>query len=167
MSEITAQALSELVDRHFAPLVLFARQWCRTPEDVVQEAFVRLLRQSTMPANVVGWLYRAVRNEALAAARAAQRRGRREASVAHRGEPWFERSPGAPIEAAEATARLEQLPLQQREVIVARLWGGLSLAEIAELTGSPVSTVHWRYRSGLAALRESLGETCRPKKSET
>ena len=34
--------LGELLDRHGAALVLFARQFCASPEDVVQEAFVQL-----------------------------------------------------------------------------------------------------------------------------
>jgi len=30
---------ARLIDAHAAPLVLYARQWCDAPEDVVQEAF--------------------------------------------------------------------------------------------------------------------------------
>ena len=43
----------------------FARQWCQTPDDVVQEAFLQLARQRTWPRSVVAWLYRVVRNGAL------------------------------------------------------------------------------------------------------
>ena len=163
---ISPQHVTELVQRHFEPLVLYARQWSQTPEDVVQEAFVRLLGQSELPGNSAGWLYRVVRNGAISAARSARRRSHRETSVAHRGEPWFESSPGGPIDAARATAGLEELPLEKREVIIARLWGGLSFEEIAELVGSPISTVHWRYQTGLASLRERLGEVCPKTKSK-
>jgi len=32
--------LGRLIDRHAAALVLYARQWCAAPEDVVQDAFL-------------------------------------------------------------------------------------------------------------------------------
>ena len=38
------EQLGELVDRHAAALVLYARQWCACPEDVVQTAFLKLVR---------------------------------------------------------------------------------------------------------------------------
>ena len=59
-----------------------------------------------------------------------------------------------------ATRALEGLPLAEREVVVARIWGGLSFEEIAGLTGALTSTVHRRYQAGLAALRERLGLPC-------
>ena len=46
--------LSRLVDEHGAALVLYAQQWCEAPEDVVQEAFIRLMRERPVPNNVVG-----------------------------------------------------------------------------------------------------------------
>ena len=156
MSTIGLETLTQLVDQHGGPLTLYARQWCSTAEDVVQEALVRLMREPSPPGNVVGWLYRVVRNGAISASRSAGRRSRREAAVARWREPWFDASPGDGLDAATATAALEELPLDQREVIVARLWGGLSLEQLAELTGCSISTVHRRYESGLAALRTKL-----------
>ena len=160
MSTVGPELLARLIDEHAPALVLYARQWCQTPDDVVQEALVRLVEQPATPENVVGWLYRVVRNAAISASRSAARRTRRETATARRREPWFDPAPPGQLDAAAATAALDQLPLEQREVIVARLWGGLSLEQIAELTGSSTSTVHRRYQTGLAALRERLGVAC-------
>ena len=160
MHAIGVERLTRLLDEHGPALVLYAQQWCSTPEDVVQEAFLRLVRQEVLPTNVVGWLYRVVRNGAISASRAARRRSRHEAAAAHRGEPWFAPSQGSRLDADTATRLLKQLPIEQRETIVARLWGGLSLDEIAKLSGASTSTVHRRYQAGLAALRERLGATC-------
>src|SRR5437763_352252 len=64
------ERLGFLLDRHAAALELYARQWCALPEDVVQEAFLKLARQVTPPAQPLAWLYRVVRNGAISAGRA-------------------------------------------------------------------------------------------------
>ena len=76
------ELLGRLLDAHGAALTLYARQWCGTPEDVVQEAFVQLARQSCLPDQAVAWLYRVVRNTAISAARSDSRRRRHEAAAA-------------------------------------------------------------------------------------
>jgi RNA polymerase sigma-70 factor (ECF subfamily) len=164
MSQLDPDSLARLLDRHGAALVLYARQWCAAAEDVVQEAFIRLAGQPVAPQEPASWLYRAVRNGAINAARGAGRRARREAAVAWRGEPWFCPSPDDRLDAAAATEALAELPIHERETIVARLWGGLAFDEIARLTDSSTSTVHRWYQRGLESLRERLGATCRPTK---
>lgn len=159
------ESLTRLLDLHTAALVLYARQWCDAPEDVVQEAFLALVREPEVPENAVGWLYRVVRNRALNASRASGRRQRHESRAAHRGEPWLVPSEGDRLDAVAAARALEDLPGEQRETIVARLWGGLSFEEIAHLTGSAVSTVHRWYHGGLARLRERLSGVCPEKKN--
>ena len=154
------ELLTRLLDEHGAALVLYAQQWCNAPEDVVQEAFVRLMCQRPVPENEVGWLYRVVRNEAISTSRAAARRERHESAAAHRGEPWFAVVSGERLDATAAAGALRALPVEQRETIVARLWGGLSFEQIAELTNTSQSTAHRRYVAGLAALQERLGVEC-------
>jgi RNA polymerase sigma factor (sigma-70 family) len=148
-------------------LALYARQWCDTPEDVVQEAFLLLVRQAVVPERPVGWLYRVVRNRAIKALRTSGRQARREAAVAHPGEPWFESREGEQLDAAAATAALRRLPAQEREVIVARLWGGLSFEEVAQLSGLSLSKAYRCYQRGLERLRERLGVACLEKKAGT
>src|SRR5262249_52321741 len=119
--------LGALFDEHARALALYARQWCDAPEDVVQDAFVALAGQRTMPERVVAWLYRVVRNGAIAASRGARRRQRREqraaAGTAEAGpEPWFAAADDR-IDAADASRLLAGLDAGAREVIVARLWG--------------------------------------------
>src|SRR4029077_19721754 len=100
---------SRLIDAHAAPLVLYARQWCAEPEDVVQEAFVKLARQSRPAVDVVAWLYRVVRNGALDAAKMARRRPRRESTPA-RPVRWFVEPEVDGLDAETAVAALERLP---------------------------------------------------------
>jgi RNA polymerase sigma-70 factor (ECF subfamily) len=167
MGEIGPEILTRLLDEHGAVLVLYAQQWCLTPEDVVQEAFLSLMRQPVLPDNAAGWLYRVVRNEAMNASRSSQRRSKREAVVARNENAWFRIAEDDRLDAAEAARAMRQLPIEQRETMVARLWGGLSFDEIAQLTGSSTSTVHRWYQAGLNTLRERMGVGCPPKKNKT
>jgi RNA polymerase sigma-70 factor (ECF subfamily) len=160
MAGVTPEFLGHLMDEHAAALVLYARQWCSAPEDVVQEAFIKLVAQPGTPANIVPWLYRVVRNTALSAARSARRRAYHETVAAAQAPGWFAPSEGAGLDAQAATTALQGLPLEQRETIVAHLWGGLTFEQIAELTGSSSSTTHRWYLAGLSALRERLKVPC-------
>jgi RNA polymerase sigma factor (sigma-70 family) len=166
MGAIGPEAVTRIWDEHGAALVLYARQWCHAPEDVVQEAFLALVRQAAPPHNPVGWLYRTVRNGAINAGRARGRRARREAVVAPRGEPWFQASEADRLDAAAATEALKQLPDDQREAVIAHLWGGLGFEDMSRLSGTSVSSVYRCYQRGLDALRERLGGSCPTRKSE-
>ncbi|MGA9923590.1 MAG: RNA polymerase sigma factor, partial [Isosphaeraceae bacterium] len=57
--------LGNLLDQHAAALELFARQWCDVPEDVVQDAFLKLAAQRALPDNPAARLFRVVRNGAI------------------------------------------------------------------------------------------------------
>jgi RNA polymerase sigma factor (sigma-70 family) len=167
MGSIGPEILTRLLDEHGPALVLYAQQWCDTPEDAVQEAFLALVRQPALPENIVGWLYKVVRNEALNASRSSRRRTKREETAADKSELWFHVTLDDRLDAAEAALAMGELPIEERETIVARLWGGLSFDEIADLTGSSTSTVHRWYQAGLIALRERMGVECQQKKNKT
>jgi RNA polymerase sigma-70 factor (ECF subfamily) len=154
MGQIGPEHLGRLFDEHATALVLYARQWSDRPEDIVQDAFVALARQRRLPEQIVPWLYRVVRNGAIAAVRGDRRRQRREL-LASGHEVWFAAADDR-IDAADATQLLAELELEVREVIVARLWGALTFDEIAQLQACSVSTVHRRYQAGLARLQERL-----------
>ncbi len=159
-----SQWLGRMVDRYAAALELYARQWCDAPEDVVQEAFLKLVGQRPLPAEPGAWLFRVVRNAAINAAVAARRRRRHEAEAAGEAAIWLEpttdQSGMGTLDAPAASAALQSLPLEQREVIVAHLWGGLTFEQIGKLAGSSSSTAHRLYSAGLSAIREQLGVTC-------
>lgn len=157
--------LARLLDRHAGPLALYARQFCDAPEDVVQDAFVKLASRRSPPDDPSAWLFRVVRNAAINAATAARRRHRHESAAGSEAPAWFDPDPSAAIDAESAEAALRTLPIGQREAIVARLWGGLTFEQIAALSGRSTSAVHRDYQSGLTTLRQRLGAPCRIGKS--
>jgi RNA polymerase sigma factor (sigma-70 family) len=164
MGEVDAELLGQLLDRHGPALELFARQHCDTPADVVQEAFVQLIRQRKRPDNVIGWLYRVVRNGAISAARASTRRRRHETAAGGAQANWFVDEQGADIDPEIAAAALQQVTIEQREIVVAHLWGEMTFEEIASLVGTSSSAAHRAYHAALARLREHLGIPCLPHK---
>lgn len=158
------EQLAELLDRHASGLVLFARQFCDAPEDVVQETFLKLAGLEPPPEKPVAWLFRVVRNGAVDASLAARRRRRYETEVAFQSTAWFDPTDGegkAGVDPGDAERELAVLPIAEREVIVARLWGGLTFEQIAEVLGTSSSSAHRLYNRGLADLRERLGVSCR------
>jgi RNA polymerase sigma factor (sigma-70 family) len=156
---MTPLEVARLIDSHAATLVLCARQWCAEPEDVVQEAFVKLARQSQPLNDAVAWLYRVVRNGAINSSKMARRRQRRESAVA-RPDRWFVEPEVDGLDAETAVAALSRLNAEQREVIVARHWGGLSFEQIAAMADCSTSTAFRRYTAGVEELRKQLGVIC-------
>ncbi|SIO35087.1 RNA polymerase sigma-70 factor, ECF subfamily [Singulisphaera sp. GP187] len=156
------------LDRHGATLVLLARQRVASradAEDVVQEAFVRFWRSRQRANDPTAYLYTCVQHCALNWQRSRERRSRRE-EVAARPEAEAEDSLTGPLgqeerrEAIEAVLR--SLPEPQREVLVMKVWGGLSFPQIAEAAQISVNTAASRYRYALAKLRERLAEEPTP-----
>ena len=154
MPPIEPETLGRLYEEHAPALRLYARQWPGKSEDLVHDAFVKLAQQSPPPLAVVPWLYRVVRNAAVAMARAAARRRRREGEVSN-PEAWFVALDDR-LAAQDAVRLLAALPLELREVIVSRIWGGLTFEEISQLVGCSLPTAHRRYQAGLNELTERL-----------
>jgi len=152
--------LCRLIDTHSATLVLYAKQWnADDAEDVVQEAFLRLVKRASWegkPDNPVAWLFTAVRNEAIDRHRKDKRRQHHEKQAATERPVWLETPPDATLRLEELQATLDALPMEQREVVVARIWGGLTFDEVAALTGDSRTTVFRRYNEALEILREKL-----------
>jgi RNA polymerase sigma-70 factor (ECF subfamily) len=108
-------------------------------------------------------MYRAVRNAAIGAARSRSRRRRREQTVAATRREWFDVRPDALVDAKLAEEALKRLSVDQREVVVLRIWGELGFAEIADVMQLAVSTVHDRYGKALSELRRELEKPCKTK----
>lgn len=154
---IQSQQLKGLLDAHGAALALYARQWCHAPEDALQEALIELLRQDPAPDNPLAWLYKTTRRRAMNLARAEQRRARHQRQAGTQQQSWF-----LPLEETDDDVDLKSLlldlPPLQREIVVARIWGELSLQEISELVEKSTTSVHRHYHAALAALGRALDE---------
>jgi RNA polymerase sigma-70 factor (ECF subfamily) len=150
------------VFRSVAPgMILFARQYIRCiddAEDAVQNAFVRFWRKRTgYRAEDRSLLFCMVRAAALDINRGAARRREREMEATRRQEleaPLFD------VRASSSNGDLEtaisQLPPEQREVLVLKIWNALTFAEIANVLVIPQNTASSRYRYALERLRHEI-----------
>lgn len=155
-------ACGELWRRHADSLLLYATTITgdrAAAEDVLQNVFVRLLAGACPSAleSESAYLFRAVRNEALN-----MLRSRRAAARA------FERLFDAPLHdpgdtrdtaefAREVAGVLMDLPREEREAVVLKIWSDLSFPDAAAVAGIPEKTLEHRYYRGLASLKQKLG----------
>jgi len=160
MTLTDSQQFSQWMRELRGPLVLFARQWNPADaEDVVQEAFfalVRQVREQGVPENVTAWLFKVVRTEILEKHRTESRRKNREEKIAQDRQLWFRPDLEAELDSRHAATLLGELPLQEREIVVARIWGTLSFDEIASLLNVPKTSVFRKYTEALQTLREKM-----------
>ncbi|MEM0897859.1 MAG: RNA polymerase sigma factor [Verrucomicrobiota bacterium] len=153
-------------------LLLFARQQTRTEadaQDVLQDAIVRLWksndkhRDSAPAIPDLPLVYRAIRHAAIDLGRKTDRRVRREQSseyVLDENRDKVEWFGGSSLEEGERNAALEaelqKLPEKFREVLVLKIWGEQTFAQIADALAISQNTAASRYRYGMEALRKSL-----------
>jgi RNA polymerase sigma factor (sigma-70 family) len=144
-------------------LKLYARNWLGSDaaQDAVQGAFMKLMSQTLAPSDVKAWLFRTVRNEAVTRLRREQCRRRHDRQLSAQQSPWFEGQPDDLIDGRKAQEVLMTLPEAQREVVLLRIWGQLSLKQISEVVASPLTTVHSRYKAALAAIKERMQQSCK------
>lgn len=121
-------------------------------EDVLQETFVELLRRRVPPGQPEHYAVRAFRHRALNYRRSLWRRLARELE----SRRWFERAPADDAREQAAVLALTRLPVEQREVIVLKIWHDYTFEEIGELLKLSPNTVAARYRYGMQKLRNGL-----------
>lgn len=124
-------------------------------EDAVHQAFIKLVRLETPPADPKLYVFRSIRNAAIDLARARSRR--REESL---NADW--EVPSLSAETADqdvlqcVSTAMQRLDVASREVIELHLHARLSFREIAELLGEPLPTVASRYRRALGKLSNEV-----------
>jgi RNA polymerase sigma-70 factor (ECF subfamily) len=154
-------------------MLLFARQQTRNTqdaEDVLQDALIKLARkvdEGSFDGGQECWkpyLYTAIRRLSIDLGRKNDRRGKREQkseldrNIETGGltDPWFE-SGASNDETRELLEEgIKKLPPKFAEVILLKIWGEHTFAEIGEILDVSLNTVASRYRYGLERLRKSL-----------
>ena len=129
-------------------------------EDIVHDVFVGFvesLAQFRLTGSLRAYLMTCTANRARNHNKAKQRPDSPQ-------EVIFEEQPVERLVSNERLARLaaamEQLPYEQREILMLHSYGGLTLRAIAKTSGLPANTVMSRYRYGIDKLRHLLNGEC-------
>jgi|GEM_PF-487452 len=146
-----------LYEQKAAGMILYGRalglSYCEA-EDVLQETFLALMELEKRPDDPVNYCVRSFRNRVLNYRRSLWRRLVREwESIS-----WFESSGSNEPAEQEAMRCLENLPTEQREVIVLKIWNQFTFETIGGLLNVSPNTVAGRYRYGMNKLRTVLKE---------
>lgn len=166
----SAEALADLYDRHAAGVFGLARRITGRPEDaeeVVQDVFAQVWRQACRyedeRASVAGWVLMLARTRAIDRLRARAVRPDLAMPVSPEavpaivaGDPDPERLTLSADEARRVQAAVADLPAEQRSLLELAFYQGLTHAEIAADTGTPLGTVKTRLRTAMFALRRVL-----------
>jgi len=172
LSQGRTDCLGVLVSRWEQPLYRFVYRLLERREDardVCQETFLRVLRKAhefKTGARFSTWMYQI----ALNLCRDQMRRQRRWGLIVRSrddrgdGQPAFEPvAADDPSETVAAEQRrrtvaraLDDLPPEQREVLILKEYEGLKFREIAAILSCPESTVKSRMYYGLTSLRTAL-----------
>lgn len=139
--------------------LLFARQQTRCgqdAEDVLQDALVETWRRAGgRPESAL--VFATIRRRAIDLGRRTARRSHRE--EASRETELFTLPPEDEDAAIQLEQALKHLPVNQREVLTLKFWGGLTFAEVATTLDIPQGTAASRYRMALETLRQTLTAT--------
>lgn len=138
-------------------------------EEIVQEAFMAVWRDpdayDDQRGSVKSWLMATVHHRAVDLVRREEAHRRRaEATIPEAAEEQADHADdvvqrlGLSEERRVVRAALADLPVEQRDVLEAMYFDGLSQSQIAERTGIPLGTVKSRTLLGMRRMRDALAE---------
>ncbi len=173
-----ATAWREWLETHGPKLLLFARNQSRSLEDakdILQDALVKLVEKVNSGEFVGGqeswqpYLYTAIRRLAIDLSRRDDRRKKREDNASKDQEseqyedfhPWFESDTSDDETRNQLERSIKELPAKFSEVILMKIWGERTFAEIGDTLGISQNTAASRYRYGLEALKKNLSSARR------
>jgi RNA polymerase sigma-70 factor (ECF subfamily) len=152
-------AFEELIERYSPRLRYFLRKVAGDrAEDLLQDVWLDAFRGLPRLADAQAfraWIYRIARDRAFGLLRKSKRTEQLLGEIDVPGESADEKE-FSPEDAARIHAALDELPAEQREVLVLRFLEEMSYDEIARVTSQPLGTVRSRIHYGKRALRRAL-----------
>ncbi len=148
----STEAFEEIYNGLSTPIYTIALKITRNPvlaEEAVQEVFIKLYT-SPPDENIEkprAYIFKSAHNKALDIAKS---------NPMHEDIDEKTDIPAANSDCGDITKGLNLLPESERIIVTLHINAGLKFREIAEITGSPVGTVLWRYRKAISRLKAFL-----------
>lgn len=164
-SQKLAEAWKAWLSAEGGKLLLYARSRTNTAqdaEDLLQEALIRLWGYQEERGHVppdVPLAYSVLRLCAMDYGRKQGRRARKQQKIVQfhdYDEHWLDRGMEEDEEAEFLRTAVEKLSDKLREVVLMKIWGGLTFAQIAEVLKISQNTAASRYRYALEQLQKGL-----------
>ncbi len=162
------RAFDQLYERHKGPLYRYLLKTCREQtlaQETFQELWMKVIRhRNTYQRNAAfaTWLYAIARNLLVDVFRKRQRAPELSDTDSDAPDAAPLSQPASEFEhklmAHRLSEAIAQLPFLQQEVFLLHHDSGLSMQQIAEVTGAGVEAIKSRHRYALARLRTQLGE---------
>ena len=150
---IDPNSLRKLLDDYWTILVEWVGGARDGAEDVVQSAFIKLASEDPPPENPVAWLFTISKRLAINEQLSQTKRRSRESRVGRNREESTDR-----VNEFELRDLLCSLDEREREIVIARIWGGLTFDEIAIVCADSKATIWRSYQSGISKLKSAYGE---------
>jgi RNA polymerase sigma-70 factor (ECF subfamily) len=167
-----SEALHRIYEKYKHDLVTLAASLLSDlglAEDVVHDVFIGFIRSAgkfRLTGSLKGYLCTCVANAARNCNKAERRRRHGAAEMQRLASGQEAAPPASQVVLDEEFRRLsqglDQLPYEQREVLVLRVYGGLTFAAIAAQQNASIYTVQGRYRYALDKMRSFLTQTASP-----
>ena len=167
-------AISQLIERHSRRVKEYIRMMVKdndVADDIFQETFIKAVRvidegRYADNGKFLSWILRIAHNQVIDYFRA--RKQQKQVTESDAGynvlgtlrfaEPTIEDEMVATQISNDVRRLIEQLPEEQREVVMMRYYSGLSFKEIAEQTNVSINTALGRMRYALINLRKLIKE---------
>jgi len=154
--KLDRERIRDLYDQDGRVMLAYAVSLLRdraAAEDVLHHVFTRLLEGNlAINGSPAPYVFRAIRNAAFNY----KRDRSRETDLETNGR-WLEAPQGLEDAGLALEAALQELPSEQREVIVLHIWGQMTFEETAAALDISPNTAASRYRYALARLKDRLG----------
>lgn len=124
-------------------------------EDVIHDALIAVADAPNEPEDLRAYLFRCVRNKALHYFNVSKKHFPLEESFLVSAD----NNPEQNVLMASIIKYIEKLKSDQQHIIIMKLFGGLTFAEIATLTEKSQNTIASQYRRGIQVLQEAFNET--------
>ncbi len=167
-------AISQLIERHSRRVKEYIRMMVKdsdVADDIFQETFIKAVRvidegRYADNGKFLSWILRIAHNQVIDYFRA--RKQQKQVTESDAGynvlgtlrfaEPTIEDEMVATQISSDVRRLVDQLPEEQREVVMMRYYSGLSFKDIAEQTDVSINTALGRMRYALINLRKLIKE---------